>query len=239
MSLKFLGCVVCLTAVAAASGLPEFSDQGTISVSQLRQHIPQKALQEFSRAQKACASGNAQESIRHLERAISIEPGFSDAYNNLGAHHLRLYKFDQAVAELSKATELDNTSAVAFSNLGIGLYGLNRMSEAEKAARTAVRLDHSNLRSRLVLGLALLALDGTSAEAVKNLEAAAREIPRARLPLAHALEGQGRREAAIREINSYLHSGESGGPMSPAELESWMARLRQDTPPQVSDAKMH
>lgn len=197
---------------------------GTVSVARLGHKVPGKAQKEFDRAVKAAERNDSQKAIEHLKKAIEIDPDFMEAYNNLGARYLRMNQPAEAAVYLERAVELDGSSSQAHSNLAIAYLLLQRFEEAEREARQAVTLDATSNRARYVLGMALAAQNRDPQEAAINLDAAAREIPKARLTAAHVLARDGQRAAAAAELRKYLDSGHNEGR---EEVQEWLAELEK------------
>jgi Tfp pilus assembly protein PilF len=197
---------------------------GVVSVRNLRHKVPSRALKEFRKAEAEARKNRAAESIAHLKQALEIDPAFTAAYNNLGIRYMEQGDFANAIPEFQKALALDDTSAPANTNLGLACYVVKRCPEAEQYARRSVKLDSTSNKARYVLGLVLYAEGRDDAGAFENLKAAAREFPKARLPLAELLEQQGRREQAAGEVRAYLKSPKVADRTA---LEGWLARLER------------
>jgi tetratricopeptide (TPR) repeat protein len=200
---------------------------GVVSLAELQHKVPGKAAKEFEKAGKAVRKGDEAGAIAHLQKAIEIDPGYVQAYNNLGARYLRAQQFDKAAAEFEKALELDRNFQPAAVNLGLTDIALQRFSDAEKYARQAIRLDATSNRARLVLGIALAAQNREPDEALENLKAAARELPDARLALAQFLSDHGQKAEAATELKKYLGSS-APDPQERPKLEAWLAQLEAE-----------
>ncbi len=213
--------------------LPELKgDQavsGVVSLSRLTHKVPGKAEKEFHKGETAGRKGKNEEAIEHFNKAIEIDPAYMEAYNNLGARYIRAREPAKALEEFKKAYELDHTSAVVCANMAIAQLLLEKYADAEKSAREAVKLNGTSNKARFALGVALASQSrpGADSEAIENLQAAAREFPRARLVLAQIMMQQGDRSQAVSQLREYLQSGK---PNNRAEVETWIARLQQAQP---------
>ncbi len=181
---------------------------GTVSASRLGHKIPSKAQKEFNKAAEASKKDDSNTAIEHLKRAIEIDPDFMEAYNNLGARYLRTNQPQEAAAQLERALQLDSSSSQAHSNLGIAYMMLRRFADAEREAREAVKLDSTSNMARYVLGISLAVQNREPKEAVQNLDAAARDLPKARLTAAEVLVREGQRNEAAAELRKYLETGQ-------------------------------
>ena len=79
--------------------------------------------------------------IDYFQRAIKIDPDYSEAYNNLGYAHARMGKFDAAIPFYKKALSnlLYATPEKAFVNMGKAYYRLGRCDEAVAAYKDATK----------------------------------------------------------------------------------------------------
>lgn len=142
--------------------------------------IPPAAAKEFRRAEKAARSGEIRRSIEHLNKAIRIDPGYTEAHNNLAGHHMRLGDYEQAAGLYRTALALDDSHALIHANLSIALLSLGKYAESEAAARRGTGLDPAMPSARYVLGSVLFAQNRHAPEAFDNLEGGRRQpSPRA------------------------------------------------------------
>jgi tetratricopeptide (TPR) repeat protein len=203
------------------------SGGGVVSLAELQHKAPGKAVKEFEKASKAAGKGDNEAAIAHLEKAIEIDPGYIQAYNNLGARYLRAQEYGKAAEEFRKALELDPNCQPAASNLGFTYIALQRYPEAERYARRAIDLDATSNRARFALGLALAAQNREPDEAVQNLKAAAREFPQARLALAQFFSDHGEKAQAAGELRKYLDTPDAAAE-DRQKLETWLEQLESE-----------
>ncbi|MFZ1946069.1 MAG: tetratricopeptide repeat protein [bacterium] len=83
-------------------------------------------------------SGDA---LKHLERAVALDPTWPHYWDALGVAYIGLKRFDDAVAPLQKAIELDPRDGTAYNNLGRAYLVLGRLNEAEHALARAIELN--------------------------------------------------------------------------------------------------
>ncbi|HXN25179.1 MAG TPA: tetratricopeptide repeat protein [Candidatus Dormibacteraeota bacterium] len=195
---------------------------GSVSVNRILHPIPQKAVKEFRRAQKASEEGQMQQSLEHLEKAIQICPEFSEAHNNLGARYLRMGQFDKALKEFETSIALDPKFVMAQVNQGVALMNKKNYPQAESAARSALLLAPQSVPAHYVLGQALALQKKNELEAIENLRKSVEAFPKARLLIAQLLVGQGALSDAARELRAYLASGHVE---KKQQVESWLAEL--------------
>jgi Flp pilus assembly protein TadD len=124
---------------------------GVTSVQRLLHKVPKGAKKAFERAAKLSKARKNAEAARELEQAISIDPGFVDAYINLGAHYYLLNRLVDAERVLVRAIELDPSSATGHSNLAAVELLRGDLAGAERYAKRALALSPGNERARRTL----------------------------------------------------------------------------------------
>ena len=79
-------------------------------------------------------------------RAVALDPGFKEAWINLGLAALTQGRSEEALSCQRQALRLDPDCADAHNNLGMAHYALGHVAEAESCFRAALRLraDHPN-----------------------------------------------------------------------------------------------
>lgn len=82
-----------------------------------------------------------QKAIEHFQKAVKIDPDYSEVYNNLGYAHAKIGKFDAAIPFYKKAVSnlLYATPEKAFANMGKAYYKLGRYDEASAAYKEAIK----------------------------------------------------------------------------------------------------
>ncbi len=96
--------------------------------------------------------GKNAEADLYYRRALRVDPGFREAWVNLGLTALAQRDFDTALGCQREALRLDPESADAQNNLGMIHYVQGRLAEAENCFRAAVRLRPSHPHATLNLG---------------------------------------------------------------------------------------
>ena len=195
---------------------------GIVTIHQLEHKVPGKAKSEFEKAVRDSEHGNRGDAIKHLTKAVKIDPEFAMARNDLAAYYLFEGKTDRAIKQLNAAIAIDPHSPMPYSNLAVAYMIENKIDAAENAARQLVELDRTGTRSHLLLGMSLVMQDKFTPEAESNLLSAEADFPQASLLLARLFAAQGRIENARQRINRYLASGEpDGAPLA----HRWMKKL--------------
>src|SRR5213593_1388011 len=103
-----------------AEGL-DAEDPDIIDVSQMKENLPKKAVQDFEKALDEKKKGKLESAIKLLEDAIRLAPNFFNAHNSLGALYQSLKRYMDAEKEFKRSSELSAKSERPLVNLG-GLY---------------------------------------------------------------------------------------------------------------------
>jgi len=156
---------------------------GTISARQLQHPPTRKAFEALRAAQKLSEAGDNERAVASIERAIAISPDYSDAWVNLGARHIGMGRYLQAIDETRHAMELAGRSPMALCNIAYALSLLGRAAEARQTAEEALRLKPDDAHAHYILGVILYTADTNDAEAIRHLRLAAPTIPSARAAL--------------------------------------------------------
>jgi tetratricopeptide (TPR) repeat protein len=178
-----------------------------VSVNELK--LPDKALKELQRSDKALRAGNMRESAEHLEKALAIYPNLPYAHNQLGLRDAALKDYDKALDEFSKALTLKPDYRLALDDTATVLSLQHRYAEAELAARRALQIEPGAPLSQYILGTTLVQQGKYSDEATELLEKVKTNYPRASLFLAAAAANRQENTSAEEELWEYLQSPES------------------------------
>lgn len=197
--------------------------RGTISLSRLQHKPPKAANKAYGRAGARRRKGqNAEAESAYLE-AITIDPQFVEAINDLGTLYYAMGRYAESLARLDDARRIDPDAPSVLANTSAALMALGRPAEAEPLARRAVAGEPQSLRSRYLLGLSRAAQRKFDRETIELLEESAGAIPQARLALAHGHMMTGNRDAARGQIEKYLETGRTE---QRSQAEGWLKSLR-------------
>ena len=137
------------------------------------------------------AGFNFKDAKREFQRAIELNPNYSDAHYFFGVSVLApLGRFDEAIAEINHATALDPFSVIKNANLGLVSTLARRYAEAIVQLRKTAELDPDSRQVHSRLGDALL-LNGDVPGAIAEFEKQ-RDLAQK--------EGQGREYYAIASL---------------------------------------
>lgn len=184
------------------------SAPGTVSLARLQHKVPRKARAEFNESDSRMKALDVQGSLNHLLEAVRLDPEYMEAWNNLGSRYLMLDRPAEAIEPLRRAAELDPSSLFVHTNLAVALLALREYPEAERAARIARRVEAGDCKSGYLLGLALYAQRKFTPEAIRLLESAQEEFPKAR-------EGLAAIRAALRKPATGVVTSVATAPVTP------------------------
>jgi tetratricopeptide (TPR) repeat protein len=180
------------------------SADGTISVQQLAHKVPAQARKAFDKGEQAETKGDHQAAMEMFRQAVTIDPGFADAFNELGAVEASQGDLAQAIDDFQKAIDAVPDHKLALANLSIVLAKARRFDEAVGVARRALKVMPESGTVRYVLATSLLFTDGDTDEVLDNLERASGDVPLAHLLVAQLLVRRDKRDEAIRHVEEYL-----------------------------------
>ena len=85
--------------------------------------------------------GKLEEAVADYDRAVEINPRYSEAYNNRGAVRFTEGKLEEAIADFDRAIESNPRNAEAFMNRGLARLLQGRTEEAERDFKQCLKLD--------------------------------------------------------------------------------------------------
>lgn len=205
------------------------SSGSVISLQQLSHKVPAPARKAFNKGEHAIGKGNLPQAQSSFEEAVSIDPEFADAHNELGCVYLRLNHLPEAAEQFQKAIDLVPRHPLALPNLSIALAKLRRMSEAGEVARRALQIVPNDGRMHYILAVSILDRHGATDEAIAEFERAAATVPAAHLAVADLLAKRGRSQDAIQHLETFLSTAPANDVLR-AKAEARLAALRQGSP---------
>jgi tetratricopeptide (TPR) repeat protein len=197
---------------------------GTVSLHRLTHKVPKKAMKELNRSVDARQKGDIEKSLAHLEKAVEIDPEFTEAYVNLGARYMDMKRLDDAEDTFAHAIRLDPHCPEAHANLALVYVTKKMPKEAEISARKSLEINEGAPKAHFVLAYALALQDPRSAEALRHYERAGSLLPIARLGAAQIRMAMGDHTGAEKELKEYLKTGDQS---NRALAQNFLARLQQ------------
>ncbi|HWP42355.1 MAG TPA: tetratricopeptide repeat protein, partial [Blastocatellia bacterium] len=182
------------------------------------QDVPKAARAAFEKALTHLREGKSNEAITLLREAIAVFNDYFDALLTLGGEYYRVGKYQEAVEALERARQVNDRDALVYHLFGLVMVKQQKFTVAEYAFRESVRLNANNPSARFGRALALIELafrnkdagqrDADLAEAEKELDQAwelsGKRMNDVYLQRARIFERRGQKEAAARELESYL-----------------------------------
>ena len=154
-----------------------------------------EAQELFDQANALYESGQLEQAAEAYRRSIEIQPGRSEAHNNLGNTLLRLGKAREAIEAFDRALQLQPDNQQALYNRAIALHNLGQFEAAVESYRRAVTLDPAFSAAWNNLGTSLQRL-GKLSEALECLLRAVALTPDS--PAAHNNLG-----TALQSVNRF------------------------------------
>ena len=108
------------------------SKPGTVRADVVDANVSPKATQIYDEATKRLQAGEYNEASELLKRAISLQPDYVKAHNDLGAVYLKLNQLDKAEQTLRQAIRLNDKWYLPQLNLGVVLNRQRKHLEAAK-----------------------------------------------------------------------------------------------------------
>lgn len=202
----------------------------TVGLASLR--LPERAIEEYRRAQQGLARHDVEGAVGHLRRAVELAPQFAAAWNQLGTIAYQTGRREEAEKYFREALRHEPRAYSPLVNLGGVLINLGRFREALELNLRAVAEQPEDALARVQLGANYWAL-GEGAKAVEHLEEAKRLDPehfsQPELLLAQIHLERGERAAAIRELEQFL--ARRAGSADAARVRRQLEELTGSRPP--------
>ncbi len=87
--------------------------------------------------------GMFDKAIKDYDKAIALNPSYTEPYNNRGILFENMGRFDEAIEEFDKAITLDPSYSLAYNNRGVVFYNMGRFDEAMEDFDKAIALNPS------------------------------------------------------------------------------------------------
>ena len=130
----------------------------------------------YSLGVRYLAEGKFEESLRELERALSLRPDLPDPYVTTGEWYMRRADPGKAIEYFEKANGLKPGDAGILLRLGLMYHAVGRREEAKSRLTESLEIDAGSYEARVELGAILLA-EGDLTGARKQFERAEKIAP--------------------------------------------------------------
>lgn len=204
------------------------------------QEVPKPARAAYERAMARLREGKSVEGVAGLREAIANFNDYFDAHFVLGKELFRAGKDNEALEALERARQINDSQDAVYYVFGLVMMRQEKFHVAEYAFREATRLNANSAASRFSHAQALIELavrqkDDRQRDA--DLSAADKELDRAwetsekrlsavYLQRARIHEKRGEKEAAARDLESYLKAEPEA--KNGAAIRDAIAKLRGD-----------
>lgn len=199
---------------------------GPISLQQLRHRIPVQARKSFDKGEQALAKGDLLQARVAFQDAITADPEYADAHNELGGVEAGLKHLPEAAEQFQKAIDLVPEHPLALPNLSIVLAKMYRLHEAGQVARRALQIAPGDGRIHYILATSLLDENGNMDEIIAEFERSTSTVRAAHIVVADLLSNQGRTQEAREHLQTYLSTATQNDPLR-AKAEARLAAMRQ------------
>lgn len=201
------------------------SSRNKISLRELSHRISRKARDAFRAATKAIDAGESDKGITFLEKALEIDPEFSEAEVSLATQYVWIGRDEEGLAHFQAAFERSPAAALTGYDFAIMLLLSRKYEQAEAVARQVLRDEEELTGMHGVLALSLIRQRRHLEEANGHLELAATEFPVVRLLAANAFAATGRFKEAEAQAREYLQT--SAHECERPALEKWVKGLTE------------
>jgi len=170
-------------------------------------NVPKKALAHYNDAVELAKKSDHPGAIEQLKLAIAEHPSFTQAFNDLGVHYLKLNRLEEANEAFQGALKIDPDSFPALINRGIANVMMKRYGEAVPILRKALKKNEQSAVGHYFLGQALANMglfDEAEKELLTSLELGKEEMKEAHRILAIIYTSRGAKKQAADELETYL-----------------------------------
>jgi tetratricopeptide (TPR) repeat protein len=124
-------------------------DEALAMLAEVEKIDPDGPTLHYNRGTLEMLRGMPLAALPHFDRAIRLQPAYSDALNNHGVALARLGRLDEAAEAHRRAIGVDPFNFQAHYNLGAALAALGRPAEALVAFQSATTVAPNDVRPRL------------------------------------------------------------------------------------------
>ena len=213
---------------AAEEPIPPADPADAVSVTDLA--IPEPARMEFSKGEDAMRAKNADESVKHFQKAIKLYDAYPQAYRMLGDAYVEKQQWPEAETALKKSIELQPDLAPAYFELGALRNQTKNYAGAEEALKKGLELTPDATVGKYELAKTYWALGRwqdaapLAAETVKALP----DLAAAHVLLANIRLKQRDAAGALHEYQEYLRI-EPQGSMAP-QVRDMVEKIQKALP---------
>ncbi len=182
-----------------------------ISLASLK--VPKAAEKEFSKGKELKEKKKYDESLTHLQKAVSLYGSYAEAYNEIGMVYMRQNNPAEAETAYRKAIEVDPKWTYAYLNLAQLQLTKNQLPELLKTTSQVLALDNRLAPAHYYTAIAQATM-GNLEEAEKSALAADQseenKVPQVNWLLGRIYEARGDSGNALNRYKLYLKDHPTG-----------------------------
>lgn len=125
---------------------------GLVSAETTDRNVAPKAKEVYEAALKLIQAGQYEEALQPLKQAISLQPDYFHAYNDLGVVYMKLNQLDKAAEALRHAIKINDSIYLPQLNLALVFNKLGKYKEAVERL-TKLESSHPNLGLKVYVPL--------------------------------------------------------------------------------------
>jgi tetratricopeptide (TPR) repeat protein len=104
----------------------------------------EKALEFYSKGIDESKKKNYEKAIKYLEKAVTEDPKFAFAWDNLGINYRKLNNFDKAIECYKKSLEIDPNGLMPLQNIAVVYQYKKEYQNAIDAYKKLAEIDNNN-----------------------------------------------------------------------------------------------
>ena len=164
------------------------------------------AIADYIRSGLLIRSGQRDEGVKALLRALSVAPEYADAYHVLGVELRKVGDLEGALAHFREYVKLRPKEAQGYNNIGVALIDLGRPEEALPYVRKALEIDpgSQDAKNNLAIITKAMEVDGGESLALRKILADQPSNPSAQADLGSALYRAGKSGEAVVHLKRAL-----------------------------------
>ena len=176
---------------------------------------------------KSSAPVSGDPTLQDLAKSVEENPS-SAGYLQLGNAYTERARFSEAIDAYKKGLAINPNHPATLANLGVALYQLGRFGEAQQQFEKALSVNPDDAATTYLLGATYLQSgDQQKAEELfkKALEIDA-TLPEAHFGLGTLYAMQNKKDAAIKEFETFLAGPPAQDPRAKGEAERYLKQLK-------------
>ncbi len=125
--------------------LPIYFGNTNLVTSVAAQSLEEDISSLLSRGHEALQQGMYDQAIEHYDRALAIDPNYTDALNGKGVALASLGRYQEAIEYFDRVLAIDPERPTALNNKGVALLNLGRYQEAIEYFDRVLAIDPNDI----------------------------------------------------------------------------------------------